>query len=48
MEESVFGPFHTLRDPIIYICTKFGEDILIGGGDMLPKWNSKKCSLAAE
>jgi len=33
-----------------YLCkhTKFGEDNLIGGGDMPPKWNSKKCFLTAE
>jgi len=26
-------------DPIFYLHIKFGEDILIGGGDMLPKLN---------
>jgi len=35
------GPFHTLKDPIFYIHTKFGKDISIGGGDMSPKRNAK-------
>jgi len=36
--------FNTLEDPIFYLHTKFGEDILIGGGDMPPKLNSKHTS----
>jgi len=36
MEESVFGPFSTFWDPIICVHTKFGEDILIDGEDILP------------
>jgi len=46
MEENLFGPFRTLQD-LIYIYTKFGEDTLIAGGDMAPKWNSTT-RLAAE
>jgi len=41
-EESLFGPFRSLRDPISYVHTKFGEDIFIIGGDMPPKRNSRK------
>jgi len=44
MKESALAPFRTLRDPIIYVDTKFGEDILnilIAGGDIPPKRNSK-------
>jgi len=41
-QESIFKPFRTLQDPICYAHTKFGEDISIGGEDMLPKQNSKK------
>jgi len=44
---AIFG-FHTLRDPIAFEHTNFGEKILIGGNDMHPKWNSKKRPLAAE
>jgi len=40
-EESVFEPLHTLRDPT-YVHTKFGDDTLIGGGDMPPKRNLRK------
>jgi len=47
-EESIFGPLHTLRDPVAFAHTNFGENILIGGDDMPPEWNSKKRSLAAE
>jgi len=39
---SAILDFRTLRDFIIYAYTKFGEDILIGGVDMPPEWNSKK------
>jgi len=35
-------------DPIFYLYIKFGEDILIGGGDMSLKLNAKQRSLAAE
>jgi len=31
---------HSMRDPIFYVHTRFCEDILIGGVDMPPKWNS--------
>jgi len=47
-EAKRIWPFRTLRNPIICTHTKFGEDILIGGGDMAPKRNSKKRPLAAE
>jgi len=36
-EENVFGPFHTLWDPILYAHTKFGKDILMGKEDMHQK-----------
>jgi len=32
-------PFHTLWHPMIYIHTKFGEEILISGRGMSPQWN---------
>jgi len=48
MELSVFGPLSMARDPIIYVPIKFGEDILIGSGDMLPKVSSKKHLLVME
>jgi len=35
-------PFHTLRELIAYMPTKFRENILIGGRDMPPKRNSKR------
>jgi len=37
----VFGPFHTFGEPIVYIPTKFCENILIRGRDMPQKRNSK-------
>jgi len=46
--KRVFVPSRTLRDPIIYVHTKFGEDSLIGGGDVPPKRSSKKRPLVAE
>jgi len=30
--------FHTSGDPIFYLTHQFGEDILLGGGSMLPKF----------
>jgi len=48
MEKSIFGPFRTLRDSIIYIHTKSGEDILISGEDMPSKLIFFKRPLAVE
>jgi len=45
---GVFTALHPLRDPILYVHTKFGEDVLIGAVDVPPKRNSKKRPLAAE
>jgi len=36
-EENAFGPLHAFREPIIYISTKFCENILIRGRDTSPK-----------
>jgi len=33
----MFGPLHTLQDPIVFAHTNFGENILIGGDDMPPE-----------
>jgi len=38
----VFGLFHTFGEPIVYIPTKFRENILIGDRDMPPKQNLKR------
>jgi len=48
MEESVSGPFRTLRTPLSNYTPNLVKNILIGGGDMPPKRNSKKRPLAAE
>jgi len=47
-DESIFGPLHTLREPIVFAHTNFGEDILIGGDDMPPERNFKKHPLAVK
>jgi len=41
-EESAFKPFRLLWGPIFYVCSKYGEGILISGRDMPPKRNSIK------
>jgi len=41
IEESIFEPFYTSRDPNVYAYTEFGENISIGWEDMPPKRNSK-------
>jgi len=38
---SLLGPF---GEPIVYIPTKYRENIFIGGRDMPPKRNSKRVS----
>jgi len=40
--------FRMSGDSIFYIHTKFGEYIVIGGGDMPQKLNSKQRPLAVE
>jgi len=47
-QKKIFGPIHTLWDPILYEHTKFGEDTLIGGEDMPQKQILKKRPLTAE
>jgi len=43
--KAYFDHFTRCRTPLFtYTPNKFGEDVLIGGGDMLPKRNSKNVS----
>jgi len=45
-EESIFESLHTLRDPIVFAHTNFGENSLISSDDMPPKRNSNKTLLS--
>jgi len=47
-EGSMFRPFHTLREFIAYIPTKFREYIMIGGQRYALKTKFETGSLAAE
>jgi len=42
LEGIIFGPFHAFGESIVYIPTKFRENILIGSRDMPQKRNLKR------